>query len=387
MNRRAPDVGLRLVGKDAVAAGLNKRRRWRLWDLHRGIHGALLALSFAEDDLHRLLRKAGVTVPTEARYYDIHRHFCEACTSRNTLSELVEKALEQKFATKVIALRNVRDGEALAEKWREAWAKGRGLPALFWAFLAHPVATDEIRAAFYADVHGLFYRTLSERERLLDDLDIREHKLRALEKRRREDASTFEARIEKLLSKAVAEEPAAQATSHHELRRRAELAEIRATRAEARIRSLEERLAVLRAKASAMTAEAASSSCPATSLPIDAPSAAPKDSNVAVITRIPGVRIAYVGGRPGVVERIEEFCTMRGATFAHHDGGLEESPARLDQILTGADVIFYPVDCISHEAVLHVKAHCKRSETPAIPLRNASISTFRGAIRAWCGLT
>jgi hypothetical protein len=45
------------------------------------------------------------------------------------------------------------------------------------------------------------------------------------------------------------------------------------------------------------------------------------------------------------------------------------------------------VDCISHEAALHLKAHCKRAEKSSIPLRNASISAFRRAIKSWCGLS
>src|SRR5690606_40147772 len=46
------------------------RKRWRLWDLHRGIHGALLALSFTDDEFRRLLRRARVGIPAEARYYE-----------------------------------------------------------------------------------------------------------------------------------------------------------------------------------------------------------------------------------------------------------------------------------------------------------------------------
>jgi hypothetical protein len=53
--------------------------------------------------------------------------------------------------------------------------------------------------------------------------------------------------------------------------------------------------------------------------------------------------------------------------FLDHDGGLEESPLRLDQLLERADVIFYPVDCVSHEATLHVKAHCQRAYKPSAP--------------------
>src|SRR5262245_59675880 len=60
-------------------------RRWRLWDIHRGTHGALLALSFNGEELRRLVQRAGIEIPADARYYDIHRHLCETCTSRNRL--------------------------------------------------------------------------------------------------------------------------------------------------------------------------------------------------------------------------------------------------------------------------------------------------------------
>src|SRR5262249_33662080 len=97
MNQRFPKLVPNLLADPGLPPPA--RDRWRLWDIHRGIHGALLALSFCPDELRRLVRRAGVEIPPEARYYDIHRHLCEACTTPNELSELVEKALDQKFAS------------------------------------------------------------------------------------------------------------------------------------------------------------------------------------------------------------------------------------------------------------------------------------------------
>jgi hypothetical protein len=164
MNQRATKFQHSLTAPSAVSEE-RVPKRWRLWDIHRGIHGALLALSFSPDDLRRLVRRAGIDMPSEVRYYDIHRHLCDACVSRSTLSELIEKALDRKFATKTLMLRGIRSGDVLQEEWREAWGR-RGLPALFWAFLAHPCANEEIRAGFYADVHALFFTALAEREKL-----------------------------------------------------------------------------------------------------------------------------------------------------------------------------------------------------------------------------
>jgi hypothetical protein len=142
------------------------------------------------------VRRAGIEISAAARYYDIHRHLCEACTSRGTLSELIERALDQKFATKILMLRGVRSGEVLKQRWHEAWSKGRGLSALFWSYLAHSSSTEEIRAGFYADVFALFFIALSEREKLLENVEALEHRYRALEKRRREDVRTLQERLD-----------------------------------------------------------------------------------------------------------------------------------------------------------------------------------------------
>lgn len=378
-----------LLDPASEEAGRRPRKRWRLWDLHRGIHGALLALSFSEDEFRRLLRRARVGVPAEARYYDIHRHLCDACVTRNTLSELIEKALDQKFATRIVALRGTRTGEALAAKWQEAWNKGRGLAALFWPFLTHPCATDEIRAEFYADVHALFYKALSEREKLLENAESLEHRYRALEKRRREELNALEQRLERALRPQLAES-ADNSDSEQiaALQIRLASAMQRAARAEARVRTLEERLRHSRNRARKVKWSVAPEPNGAGNPPeVSEAASGSDDGDAETDLQIPGVRLAYVGGRPGPRERIRNFCQKRGATLIDHDGGLEESPVRLDQLLERADVVFYPVDCISHEAAQHLKSHCKRTEKPFIPLRNSSISEFRRAIKSWCGVS
>ena len=380
-------------GEEAEAAGLFQlaagasgpsRKRWRLWDLHRGIHGALLALAFDADELQRLLRRARIEIPAEARYYDLHRHLCDACASRNTLSELVEKRLDQKFATRISALRGLRTGEALEDSWRQAWNKGRGLAALFWASLTHPCATDEIRADFYADVHALFFASLSARERFEDKIETLERRYHALERRHREHVAALEHQLQRAREpKSVEVAGAAQSEQFAALNLRLAHALQRAARAETRVRALEEKLRHSRRTAQSQRWQPSQEPEAA---PLPASDPAPAASTVEVITRIPGVSIAYVGGRPGAVERIRDFCEKRGATFIPHDGGLEESPVRLDEMLERADVVFYPVDCISHEAAQHLKSHCKRTEKPFIPLRNASVSAFRRGIKSWCGL-
>ena len=65
-----------------------------------------------------------------------------------------------------------------------------------------------------------------------------------------------------------------------------------------------------------------------------------------------------------------------GARFLHHDGGIEHSAALLPGLVSRADHLFFPVDCISHDAVATIKRLCRQLERPYHPLRTASLATL-----------
>ena len=55
----------------------------------------------------------------------------------------------------------------------------------------------------------------------------------------------------------------------------------------------------------------------------------------------------------------------------HHDGGLEQSQARLGELVRQADEVFFPEDCVSHGAMDFVKSLCDSHGKPMTPLRTA----------------
>ena len=116
-------------------------------------------------------------------------------------------------------------------------------------FLTHPCATEELRAAFYADVHALFFNAVSEREKLLEKVEVLEHRVRALEKRRREDVRTLQEQLDRALKRSapVRAEIAPSVQDSVNLRLRVARACQKALRAEARVRTLENRLRAERA--------------------------------------------------------------------------------------------------------------------------------------------
>jgi len=71
-----------------------------------------------------------------------------------------------------------------------------------------------------------------------------------------------------------------------------------------------------------------------------------------------------------------------GARFLHHDGGIEHSSSLLPGLISRADVLLFPIDCISHDAVATLKRVCRQLEKPYLPLRTASLATLASSLAA-----
>jgi hypothetical protein len=70
--------------------------------------------------------------------------------------------------------------------------------------------------------------------------------------------------------------------------------------------------------------------------------------------------ILYVGGRPNQIPQLKALVERTGARFLHHDGGIEHSSSLLPGLISRADVLLFPIDCISHDAVATLKRLCRQ---------------------------
>jgi len=93
-----------------------------------------------------------------------------------------------------------------------------------------------------------------------------------------------------------------------------------------------------------------------------------------------GSRFLYVGGRPGQIQRIRAFVEGAQAEFLHHDGGVEDRKGLLAGMVSRADAIFFPADCVSHDAAGALKRLCRQAGKPYLPLRSASLMCFITAL-------
>ncbi len=88
----------------------------------------------------------------------------------------------------------------------------------------------------------------------------------------------------------------------------------------------------------------------------------------------------YVGGRPNQIPQLKSLVERTGARFLHHDGGIEHSSSLLPGLISRADVLLFPIDCISHDAVATLKRLCRQLEKPYLPLRTASLATLASSL-------
>ena len=93
-----------------------------------------------------------------------------------------------------------------------------------------------------------------------------------------------------------------------------------------------------------------------------------------------GLTVLYAGGRAHQVPLLKGLVERAGATFLHHDGGIEHSSALLPGLIGRADRVLFPIDCISHEAVAAIKRLCRQTGKSYDPLRTASLATLLAAL-------
>jgi hypothetical protein len=93
--------------------------------------------------------------------------------------------------------------------------------------------------------------------------------------------------------------------------------------------------------------------------------------------------ILYIGGRLQAVAHFKRLIEDSNGSFAHHDGGMEESMGRLKSLFGRADAVVFPVDCISHAAHAEIKRLCRRWNKPYLPLRRCGLSALTRALETY----
>ena len=348
-------------------------RRRRLWQLPAAAHDLLLAMSLSPAQLHTAVErslsrvhKAPCKVTGNAA--DVLYSSVRDLTTRNPLSEALQRELETRHAGASRALARLRDAETLRQAWRGALA-GSELPAMLWALLTHPLGATLENAALYDARAWVFAQARS---------GLQGAQQTALQRNSHADLIDENARLRaRLMTTQLAKDQQLRSLQKDIAQLRGELLRLRLL---ADVVSCE--VASIMPPPRAATQPTPDQPTPRRpTLPL-LPGPRAADPTGGPCTRqvwapaITGQRVLCVGGMPGAQTRYRAIVEGGGGRFAFHDGGLEDSVQRLEQQLCAADVVVCQAGCLNHEAYRRIKGHCKQQGKTCLYVQRPSLTSF-----------
>lgn len=365
-------------------------RRKRLWELPAQCHCPLIGVCLPLDLMRRVLSKvlAGGTVADD---YELHVGVVSQCGARNLISEAMQRELERRHVRVIRQFQQAKSSDAVRALWRDAVQAGDASGAL-WAALSHPRCDTELLEDVCRDIHMIQHQAGATQRADLNRLD-------ALARQQRELTQALARANERLVQ--LQAERAAEQERHaaHLMQLRAdairkdtllatlhtELAELRQAMPELQSRQhLSQRVAELMARNRALDAELAELKHRQERQEREAEAAERSARRQVALPPAPaepapslGERsVLCVGGRMGSISIYRDMVERHGGRFAHHDGGIEDNPHRLDASLAAADLVICQTGCLSHNAYWLVKDHCKRTGKRCVYLDKPSLASF-----------
>ena len=382
-------------------------QRRKLWDVRPHLHCSILGTCLSYGDLLKIGRRAGYVPREQASEYEVHKYFVHSAEEPGRLARLMHKTLDGKYRAAIHASQAARCAADLDEFWTRSLAKG-DIPGPYWALTTHPLTADELLVRAFGDVHMLSHLTgasnradakrlqgmetaLAEAKRSLTAQAAEQQQaaerhadeVAALERQLREadaDGAALTAAEARLREFESGEERRALERAEATLTADLEDARRASDRARDRCQALERELSELRQayRKASERLEALGDECSALEAMVraDIDGEAEPARKAAPAIDLCGRRIAYVGGRAGAVSHFRALVENLNGRFSHHDGGVDDNIGRLGGVLSQADVVLCPVDCVSHGACLKAKTFCKQTAKPFVPLRTAGLSSL-----------
>ena len=377
-------------------------RRTRIWEFGANLHCSIIGTCLSTAELRQVLEKVAVKGAPTASDHDLHCLGVMLASRREQGARFLQKALDRCHRTAISRYAKARDAAGLLELWEESLRQG-DIPGAYWAVLTHPATSEVVVKRAFADVHMLSHLVGAANRadiRRLRRLEADNTALAAkIERQQRQLHDGFVARdrtireLNELLARQAnerSERPGA--LERHadndgleavirDLNRRLAQETARRERSERRAGDLS---ATLREKTKALReSQIEYQSCRRELDDVDRQLAAllkPDHDGAAESVVLSGFALLYVGGRAHQIPRLKAMTERAGGRFLHHDGGIEHSPGLMPGLISRADRVFFPIDCISHDAVAALKRHCRQTGKVYEPLRTASLACLLSAL-------
>jgi hypothetical protein len=358
----------------------------------RRFHCAILGTCLTLQELHKVIRQAGLILEPKHSDYDAHNALVASAGQECHAARLLTRLLDRKYRTPISQLAK-GDDKALRSHWAQALQTG-DIAGPFWGLVTLPHTSPELIQRVYGDVHMLSHLAGASNRADLRRLaaleagmaELRESALHTARQQRQQLAQkdAVIAELEAQLLRRLAKDKQASVPTEADLGeqlcasrreltqalRQLERTRRRLTSLNRRNDHLQEQLESARTALREAEAEQQATELAFHQLLVTDPAAA------APATDLCGRQIVYVGGRTSLSPHFRTLVEKCHGHFEHHDGGVEESRANLHCLLGKADMVFCPIDCISHDACLKVKRFCKQNAKAFIPLRSSGLSAF-----------
>jgi hypothetical protein len=381
----------------APAAVAAPAKRARLAELDPNIHCSIVGTCLSTAELRRLIpRYAPQLDRKHATDLQIHHTAVELSTNGGVVAKELNKALDTRHALTIKKFRAANDEHALKVLWQEALSNG-DVPGAYWALMTHPAASFDLRTVAFGDVHMLSHLVGASNRadiRRLVQLEeecerLKEHN--ADQQRRLHEMSQQHAAAMERLQRQLATRPA-QSESDPLPTEVSQLCAALADRdqklalhterrndTEQKLLAERERNAALQLSLQQASEEVGTARIELRALEqalVQTMKADGDDTAGVSLPQLHGKCVVYVGGRPGATAVLGKLVAAAGGELLVHDGGIEDRKGMLPTLLPRADLVVFPVDFISHNAMHVTKQACARHNIPCHPIRSASVASF-----------
>ena len=374
-------------------------RRSKIWELSETLHCSIVGTCLSNAELRHVLVRLNATGAELADDHELHVLGVMLAGRREAGAKLLQRALDRRHGLSIKQYARAKDEEALRRLWDKSIQSG-DIPGAYWALLSHPVATEEVVKKAFRDVHmlshlvgaanradirrlrqleeeigGLTEKLNRQQQHLRDGFTSRDETIRRLNEaliRRADDVvQDFETSRETETLRSVIGEvnrKLGQETARRErLEQRLNAISASLTSTEAALHRAEGERDAFRRDVELIEEHI---------IRLLEPLAGDSEDTL----DLSGRTILYVGGRKHQIPQFKALIERAGARFLHHDAGIEHSSSLLPGLISRADVLYFPIDCISHDAVATIKRLCRQLEKPYQPLRTASLAALLSSL-------
>jgi hypothetical protein len=366
--------------------------RTKLWQLPQKLFCPLVGVCLPLATLRQLVNKIYLG-SEKADDYALHAGVISECSSRNPLTQAMQRELELRYALQIKQFKLAKTKLAVAQLWLAAIEQG-DVAGAFWAAATHPRCDAQLHDVLYKDMHMLQHQAgacvradLHKFNAVMEENATLARELGKVQERVTRSLAEKSAEIEKLritqiqlqaqiiskdsqiacvtadLVSFKASVPELEARTR--LQKKVELLEQRQSEQQSLINDLRQQLLI---KAEVVVANA--------EVEVNAHLTTQAKHIIPIVVQLQQKSVLCVGGRSGKVASYRNIIEQVGGRFAHHDGGLEDNQHLLETSLAAADLVICQTGCISHNAYWRVKDFCKRTGKQCVFVENPSVSSL-----------